>query len=205
MVRRTKQEALETREAILAAAATTFYDKGVSNSGLEEIAELAGVTRGAIYWHFKNKVDLFEALHASLHQPFVEQIMQDMKTESPQPLAQLEALCSRVLVELSQNEIKQKLLAIFILKCEYSGDMEAVLKMQELEKDKCRALFRDYFVRAKASQHIDPTANPEDLSIGLWCYLSGIVQEFLRRPQTFDLQRRAAPLMHQYFRGLSTR
>ena len=62
MARRTKAEALETREQIIDAAERVFHKKGVSRSSLSDIAEEAGVTRGAIYWHFKNKHDIFVAM-----------------------------------------------------------------------------------------------------------------------------------------------
>ncbi len=62
MVRKTKEEALETRNAILDAAEIVFQERGVSKTSLAEIAAAAGVTRGAIYWHFANKVDLFDAM-----------------------------------------------------------------------------------------------------------------------------------------------
>lgn len=62
-MRRTKEDADKTREAILKAALTVFYTKGVSRSTLADIGKEAGVTRGAVYWHFKDKVDLFLQLH----------------------------------------------------------------------------------------------------------------------------------------------
>src|SRR5690606_10590111 len=62
MARRTKAEAMETREQILDAAELVFHRKGVSCTSLNDIAAEAGVTRGAIYWHFKNKHDVFIAM-----------------------------------------------------------------------------------------------------------------------------------------------
>ena len=55
MVRRTKEEAKQTRSQILAAAEKVFYDRGISRTTLAEIAEIAGVTRGAIYWYFRTR------------------------------------------------------------------------------------------------------------------------------------------------------
>ena len=69
MARRTKAEAEETRQRILDAAERLFFVDGVSRTSLELIANAAGVTRGAIYWHFKNKVELFEALHERVKLP----------------------------------------------------------------------------------------------------------------------------------------
>jgi len=203
MARRTKQEALETRVAILDAAAQVFYAKGVANAGLEEIAEIAGVTRGAIYWHFKNKVDLFEALHDTLHEPLMEVILQDLENDHPQPLKQLEELCVEVLVELADNTKKQRILSIFFLKCDYSGEMAQVLQKQEAQQVKSRKLFDRYFERAKAKGHVNAKFDPQSLSIGLWCYLTGIVQEYLRFPNQIDIKKQAPQLVAQFFNGLN--
>ena len=61
-MRKTKTEALKTKEHLMLAALETFYRKGIARTSLNEIAQTAGVTRGALYWHFKNKEDLFDAL-----------------------------------------------------------------------------------------------------------------------------------------------
>ena len=62
MVRKTKQDAQATRARILDTAECVFQRKGVSATSLQEIAQAAGLTRGAIYWHFQNKADLFDAM-----------------------------------------------------------------------------------------------------------------------------------------------
>ena len=49
-------------DALLDAALRVFRDRGVAHTSLEEVAAAAGVTRGAVYWHFKDKADLFTAL-----------------------------------------------------------------------------------------------------------------------------------------------
>ncbi len=54
-MRKTKEEAQQTRSNLLNAALNVFYERGVSKVSLDEIAKTAGVTRGALYWHFKNK------------------------------------------------------------------------------------------------------------------------------------------------------
>ena len=62
MARRTKTEAAATREALLDAAEHAFRERGVARTSLAEVAAAAGMTRGAVYWHFRDKADLFEAL-----------------------------------------------------------------------------------------------------------------------------------------------
>ncbi|MFS1286578.1 TetR family transcriptional regulator [Pseudomonas piscis] len=62
MARKTAAEAARTRRRILEAASELFSREGVSSTTLDQIARQAGVTRGAIYWHFKGKQDLLDAL-----------------------------------------------------------------------------------------------------------------------------------------------
>src|SRR5438105_12336246 len=62
MVRRTKEEAQATRNRILDTAEMAFHEHGVSRTSLQDIAAAAGVTRGAIYWHFRDKGELFNAM-----------------------------------------------------------------------------------------------------------------------------------------------
>ena len=62
MARRTKDEAEATRNALLDAAEKMFYKRGVTRTSLEEVAKAAGMTRGAVYWHFKDKIELCEAM-----------------------------------------------------------------------------------------------------------------------------------------------
>ncbi|ELD9861678.1 multidrug efflux transporter transcriptional repressor AcrS, partial [Escherichia coli] len=55
MAKRTKAEALKTRQELIETAIAQFAQHGVSKTTLNDIADAANVTRGAIYWHFENK------------------------------------------------------------------------------------------------------------------------------------------------------
>ncbi len=85
MARKTKEEALRTRETIIDAAVRVFSVQGVAQTTLADIAEEAGVTRGAIYWHFKNKADLFAVLWDDLFLPFdtVRHVADDLGENDP--------------------------------------------------------------------------------------------------------------------------
>lgn len=201
MARRTKADAEVTREKILDAACCVFVRRGVTSATLEEIAEEAGVTRGAVYWHFKNKTDLFQALHERLHVPFTEMMLQDLQREHPDPLLQLEELCVRMLEELEGDSKKKQLLTILFMRCDYSGEMEAVLERRRERRAENFPLFDQYFERAKAAGHLPADTDPQVLTLALFCYLSGIVLESIRDPDRIDLRQHAGCLMKQFFRG----
>lgn len=62
MARRTKEDAEKTRQIILQTALDTFCEKGYSKATFDEIAKRINLTKGAIYWHFRNKPDLLSAI-----------------------------------------------------------------------------------------------------------------------------------------------
>ncbi len=64
-VRRSRREERkqETRAELIAAAATVFARRGFHGASLEQIAQEAGYSTGAVYWHFKGKDDLFLAVY----------------------------------------------------------------------------------------------------------------------------------------------
>ena len=69
MARRTKEDAAATRELLLDAAEREFCERGATRTSLAEVASAAGVTRGAVYWHFRDKSDLFSAMCARAKLP----------------------------------------------------------------------------------------------------------------------------------------
>jgi AcrR family transcriptional regulator len=60
--RRQEQRKAETRAELIEAAATVFTERGYHSASLQEVAQRAGFTTGAIYGHFRNKDDLFLAV-----------------------------------------------------------------------------------------------------------------------------------------------
>ncbi|MDR3080902.1 MAG: TetR/AcrR family transcriptional regulator [Streptomyces sp.] len=58
----TQDRAIRTRQAIIAAAATVFEECGYQTATITKILQVAGVTKGALYFHFKSKEDLAQAV-----------------------------------------------------------------------------------------------------------------------------------------------
>ncbi len=202
MARKTKQDAEKTREDILEAASHVFVEKGVSSASLEEIAERAKVTRGAIYWHFKNKLDIFLALHEKLNVSFAELVLQDLEHDHCDPLKQLEELSIRLLTDIELNQEKKRILTILFLKCDYSGELEALLQAYRTKRKRNLKLFDEYFERAKQRGYISKEVPSRILSSSYLCYLSGIAFEYIRAPKILNIRKDAAPLMKHYFSGI---
>ncbi len=87
-MRRTKEDAQLTREALLDAAEVLFAQRGVSRTSLQEIAKAAGMTRGAVYWHFKDKARAVQCHDGTDGLP-MEEAAQALAHSPQPPLAEL--------------------------------------------------------------------------------------------------------------------
>jgi len=202
MARRTKEEALETRNRIMNAAVDVFFERGVASATLNDIACRADVTRGAIYWHFKNKLDVFDALNDRLQLSFADTILADLQNDHPHPLLQLERLCTEMLNNLENDEEAFKVLSIMFFKCDYSGDMGVFLKIQNDRRKKNIELFSQYFARAQKHCHLPADVDPGVLAMALLSYINGLVIDYLRDPNSFAIKENAARFMRLFFRNL---
>ena len=78
MARKTKEEALRTRQLLIESAIQQFALRGVTNTTLTDIADAAGVTRGAVYWHFASKTELFNEIKTADTPIIVERVVTDI-------------------------------------------------------------------------------------------------------------------------------
>ncbi|WP_237133942.1 TetR family transcriptional regulator [Pseudohongiella sp. O18] len=202
MPRRTKEEAERTRLRILEAAVDTFFENGVAKATLNDIAIRAQVTRGAIYWHFKNKLDVFAALHEQLHQSVSDTILEDLENDHPHPLLQLERLSTDLLRDLENDVGRFKILTIFFLKCDYSDEMLSILQYQNKNRREGIELFSRYFQRAKQHGHLAADVEPQVLSVALMAYLTGMVYEYLTDPDAMAMKTEASKYTRLFFRNI---
>lgn len=203
-MRKTKEDADATKQAILDAAILLFSEHGVAKTSLEKIAKQAGVTRGAVYWHFASKQDIFEALHDQLHSPFIQTIVDGLPSNESNPIESLELVCSNILKELETDSSKQKIATLFFLRCDYSGEFaESKIRFNRKKKLKHASLAR-YFDQAIKQGLISQDTDASLLTIGLSAYLRGIAVEYLEEPGAFSMQKNAAPLIQMYLRNLQT-
>src|SRR6266496_5674514 len=121
MVRKTKVEAAVTREQLLDAAERVFRDRGVAKTSLAEVAAAAGVTRGAVYWHFKDKADLFEAMCERATLPLDALLCEASTRPGDDPLGVLRELSLAALTTLATDPRTQALFDVIFHTTELTG------------------------------------------------------------------------------------
>lgn len=204
MVRRTKEEAQKTRDEILTAASKVFCDNGFANSSLEDIATEANVTRGAIYWHFKNKNDIFEALHDQLRCPLVELLLRELEENHPDPISQLQQNCTKLLIELNEDDHQRRILTLFMKKSDYHGDLECCKISHDEKKAKHLNALKSYFDMAKTKSNQLQEYDSEALAQSISFFMKGIIMDFLENPENMNVRERAPLLMEIFFSGLKS-
>ncbi len=138
MARKTKEETEKTRQAIMAAAITVFYERGVARSSLQEIAQQAGVTRGAIYWHFKDKVDLLNTLATEVFSPneaLLDRLAQDA---SDDPLGLLHKTGLETIHAMLHDPTRRHVFTILSQRCEYVAEMQELNAKNVESRDRVR-------------------------------------------------------------------
>ncbi|OUC80845.1 TetR/AcrR family transcriptional regulator [Gordonia lacunae] len=91
MPRASAAAAAETARAVLAAATRQFAERGFAAVSLDDVAEAAGVTRGAVYHHFRSKAALFAAVAAACHEEVANAVVAAAEAAGPEPARQLSA------------------------------------------------------------------------------------------------------------------
>jgi TetR/AcrR family transcriptional regulator, acrAB operon repressor len=201
MVRRTKDEALETRTQILDTAEELFQKKGVSKTSLDDIARAAGVTRGAIYWHFKNKADLFDALMQRVSLP-LEDMAAATADEMEDPLGYVRACALGVIERVTKDAQCQRMQEICHYKVEYVDDME-LLRARHIEcSTKSLALVERGMRNAAKKGLLAPSVNPKLAAVGLHALVVGLIQNWLLDPKYLALAKTAEDLIDGYIDGL---
>ncbi|AFL54521.1 AcrR family transcriptional regulator [Sinorhizobium fredii] len=185
-MRRTKADAEETRRKILSAAERVFYKKGVSGTTLDEVAGQAGVTRGAIYWHFANKTDLFLALYEAVPLPHEDMIAREIETEAFDTLAIVEEATGDWLDILAKDDQRQRILAI-MLRCDYDDEMSTVLIKQKLVDERHNAILERAFARALERGQLKETWTPASAVRTLNWTMMGLCTDWLLFGRRFDL------------------
>lgn len=194
MARRTKEDAEATRVQILDAAEHVFQTHGVSRASLAEVAKAAGVSRGAIYWHFENKIDLFQAMLERLHLPLEELARASENEDEPDPLGCMRELLIIALTRLANDPQTHRTQDILRYRCEYTGELLGLRERMQALSIEC-----DQRIAKALSNAVSKGQLPADLdcpraAICLHAYLDGLQANWLLVP-SYDLAGQAPALV----------
>lgn len=194
MARSTKEEALETRNRILDAAEDVFHEKGVARTSLADVASAASVTRGAIYWHFKNKSDLFDAMCERVRLPMEAMIEASGEAGGEDPLGQLRTTCVFLFKETVRNPHSRKVFGILFHKCEFVSEDDPILvRQRECFHQGTKNLER-ILRNAIARKQLPADLDVRLAGVTLHAHIDGLLNNWLFAPDSFNLAGHAEKL-----------
>lgn len=204
MVRRTKSEALETRNRLLDAAERLFHVKGVSGTTLGDIATAAGATRGAVYHHFKDKADLFNAMMERVTLPLEVSLAETgrLVDVSEDPLQALRDITMTTLRQTARDEHTRRVFELAIHKVEYTDEMRAVRERHLAARQQWATVTRDTLQAAARRQGLVLPVPLAAAALGLIVLIDGLMQNWILDPEAFDLVTRGRQAMDVYLAGL---
>jgi TetR/AcrR family acrAB operon transcriptional repressor len=174
MARKTKAEAALTRDRIVACARQVFSRDGVTNTSLEHVAKEAGVTRGAVYWHFRNKADLFMAVR---QQTGILLRFGDFKTGDA--LRRLECGLHDALSRLAEDKQARETYEVMLWKCEYVGEFAGVRNDLMAAGNRFLAEATELYGEALKEKLVDPALDPRLAARETFCFYAGMLKLWL--------------------------
>ncbi|MBV4459880.1 TetR family transcriptional regulator [Pseudomonas sp. COR58] len=191
MVRRTKEEAQETRSRILEAAEHAFYERGVARTTLADIATLAGVTRGAIYWHFSNKADLLQAMLDTLREPLDELARASESEDEVDPLGCMRQLLVHLFHQIALDPKTRRINEILFHKCEFTDEMCDLRQQRRAASLECNVGIGLTLSNAVKRGQLPADLDTARAAIAIHAYIDGLLYQWLLAPDSFELQAEA--------------
>lgn len=202
MVRRSKADAQATRNRLLDAAEHVFQERGVSRTSLNDIAAAAGTTRGAIYWHFKDKADLFNAMMDRVTLPMEEAFECAVAPDTQDPVAEIRAAMLQALGKTATDAQTRRVFEVATHKVEYVPELMAVQQRHLRVRKACRERVRLALERAIEERGRPLPVPAGAAATGLHALVNGLIQNWLLDAEAFDLMDTGRQVIDTYLAGL---
>lgn len=200
-MKRTKEQAAVTHNRLLEAALTVFSEKGYAATTLEDIAKEAETTRGAIYWHFKNKADLYNALFKEISVQSGNIVAQAI-SEGGSCRETLARIMTRL---LSQVEADARLRALMEIKLFKTGVAPELMEGAQRQREEGHLLLEniaEYLRQGIIAGDIRADLEPMEAARGFLAMLNGLAMLWLYDSQGFALSENAQALAEIFMRGM---
>ncbi len=202
MVRKTRSDTESTHAALLDAAEQVFQEKGVAAATLNDIARAAGMTRGAIYWHFKDKSELVHAMCERATLPMEAMFNETTAVGGGDPLGSIRKLTVHALTQVATSKQQQTVFDIMFHKCEKTGEMAPMFEREQASRSECHSQMEALLRAAVACGQLPADTDTALVMQMLHAFVVGVMHEWLLDPGAYDLERHAETFVDTLLVGL---
>ena len=175
-MKKTKEEAQLTKKQIIEKAVELFIAKGFSNTTLDEIAKQTNNTRGAIYWHFKDKLDIVNELIESQHESLT-QLLTDLFSNDPPSFNKIKLIIEELVSHFYETKSFQNFIELTWFKIEYTQLANLKTTKTELTTYFINS-FRDLVKEVQNAGEIKKEINAMDVAITITNMVNGMYRLF---------------------------
>jgi TetR/AcrR family acrAB operon transcriptional repressor len=205
-MRRTKEEAANTRATIVDAALRCFDRHGIASSTMDQIAAEAGVTKGAVYHHFAGKREILGAIRDQLTLPFLDEADTALLRSAELPaLDRIEHFLVDHLKSLENDARKRCALSVMLFKCEYVGDLHDQLGTWRRNNDRLIKAFEGAYRQARDGGETQPGVSPRAAAVETIMFFSGLVRLWLLDDRRDGLRHDAKAAIRSHVRCRAAR
>ena len=200
-MRRTKEEAAVTRATLLKTALAVFSAKGYDAATLDDVAKAAKVTRGAIYWHFKSKSDLYNTLVEEFSARGAA-VVQQAVAEGGTLIEILRLIFIRQCALIEEDKEARAIIELALFKTGLDPELKAGRKKQV---EAGNALLEG--ITGAMQQGVDQgllrnDVDPADMARAFVAFENGVIQLWLTTPRSFSLKQSAESFADILITGL---
>jgi TetR/AcrR family acrAB operon transcriptional repressor len=201
-MKKTKQEAEQTRQVVLDAALKTFTRRGFSRTTLEEVAKEAGMTRGAIYWHFKNKYQLLDSVIEQVYQKLKGQTMEVINSPiSPiNKIRQLMINFFRFIAKENEFKVIEEYL---VFKFQTAKEVKRFYQKHKSKMEEMLVLMKTLFNEGIKEGELDTNIDPEVGVMALISFVGGVKTPWISEIENFSLSENASSLVEIFINGIA--
>jgi TetR/AcrR family acrAB operon transcriptional repressor len=178
-MRRSREDSLKTRDGILLAARRVFAKRGVTRTTMEHIATEAGVTRGAVYGHFKDKRAVFQCIREQLHLPLIDVIDEEALDSCGDPLEGVERYLLGILAAMKDDAATRETFHMMLFKCEYVDELERDIGRQFTRCVELSGTLQRAYRAAARKGKLRAGVTPKLAALDTCAFLMGLVRLWL--------------------------
>jgi TetR/AcrR family acrAB operon transcriptional repressor len=203
-MKRTVEEAAETRNALIDAALVVFGQYGYAAATLDQIAKRARVTRGALYHHFADKAAIYGAAVKERWSVAFGPLLASLrdKDEQPDPLARVRAFLERYCRALETDADMRRLLEITVLRTAAVPELKTASKAKGAAFADWMTTLNEVLADARASKELRDDVPPRVAAAAVVAFANGLATTWLFAPDSFAPKRDAATLAAAFVDGL---
>ena len=180
-----------------------FSERGVSRCSLNEIAQTANLTRGAVYWHFENKADLLKALWERVALPIQQAFEQVDLKQANDPLSRIRHKACWMASHIEHDHHINAMMNILLLRCEFTDETESARAHFRGVREECLSKMAEDFRLAIKAGQLPATLDAEGSALGLFGLVDGLCFHWLIDPKRFAIKAHTLNAVDAYLMGLA--